>query len=260
MEPNDVPSGRTIKSAGVALTILEVLSENDGAPLSTIAEQVDVSKSTVHHYLTTFRQRDYVVKRDGEYFLGVRFLTFGGQARERERVYQIGRPYVDRLASETGEIARLIVESRGVGIVLYQKEGNNVIDSRSHIGAQETLHSTAAGKAFLAHLSTDRIDTFLDEYPLTQYTDNTITDRNELESHLEQIRETGIAFDDEEHVEGVRCVAAPILSEDRTLLGAVSVSAPTARADDARFKSEFPNAIRNVVGAIEIDTTYSEWN
>jgi len=259
MIKDDAVAGRTIKSVDTALTILEVLSENEGAQLAELAAEMEVSKSTIHHHLATLARREYVVKTDGEYHPGPRFLAFGGQARENERLYQIGRQYVDRLAAETEETAKLVIESHGIGITLYQKTGSNVSEPRTHVGSTEDLHSTAAGKAFLACLSSDEIDDILDDRDLARHTENTITRRKELEEQLETIRETGIAFDDEEQTEGIRCVAAPIRTEENAFVGAVSISAPTSRVPDERFETEFPNSIRNVVGALQIDTTYSKW-
>ncbi|RDI70188.1 IclR family transcriptional regulator [Halopelagius longus] len=253
--------GKTIQSVETALSVLEYIREHGEVGVSEAATVLDCSKSTVHHHLTTLVERGYVEKVDGRYRLGLTFLALGGEVRERQRLYHLGKDDVDALADRTGEKARLIVEHDGRGITLYQSTGENVADTdtHTHVGSVEELHCTAAGKAFLAELSADELDAYLADAPLTAYTDATITDPDALREELEAIRSRGVAFDDEERYEGVRCVASAIDVGTGELLGALSVSGPTERIDDDRFRTDIPNRIQNVVGVVEINTTYSEW-
>ncbi|MFC7195890.1 IclR family transcriptional regulator [Halosimplex aquaticum] len=103
-------------------------------------------------------------------------------------------------------------------------------------------------------------DALLADNPLPRRTANTITDPGELRESLAEIRERGVAFDDEERDEGVRCVASAISDRSGELLGAISVSGPADRLTDERFRSEIPSRLRNVVGVVEFNTTYSEWS
>lgn len=259
--PEENPGGRgkTIQSVESALDVVEVIRRKKRAGVTEIANELDRSKSTVHHYVTTLVKHDYLDKVDGEYQLSLRFLTLGGQVREREQLYHLGKDDVEELAQETGEQTRLIVERNGSGITLYQATGNHVTESITHVGSIEELYCTAAGKVFLAELSDDELDSYLNETSFTPYTESTITDTNELRKELEKIRARGVAFDDEERYEGYRCVASAISTEGRKLFGALSVSAPIDRMDEKRFRTDIPNQLQHVAGVVEINTTYSEW-
>ncbi|GCF15956.1 IclR family transcriptional regulator [Haloarcula mannanilytica] len=250
---------KTIQSVETALEILEVIREKEIAGVTEIADEFGRSKSTVHHYLATLEEHGYLERSDGKYQLGLRFLTLGGKVREQEQLYHLGKSDVDKLARETGEKARLIVERDGYGITLYQSSGNAIEDTPTHVGSIEELYCTAAGKAFLAELPDEEVSTYLGEKTMHAYTQNTITDPEELRDQLEAIRSRGIAFDDEERYDGIRCVASSIVSSDDTLLGALSVSAPVDRVSDERFRSEIPDLLQNIVGVVEINTTYSRW-
>ncbi|WP_082146812.1 helix-turn-helix domain-containing protein [Halostagnicola sp. A56] len=120
--PEETPGGRgkTIQSVESALDVVEVIRQKERAGVTEIANELDRSKSTVHHYVTTLVKHDYLDKVDGEYQLSLRFLTLGGQVRERERLYHLGKDDVEELAQETGEQTRLIVERNGSGITLYE--------------------------------------------------------------------------------------------------------------------------------------------
>ncbi len=59
-----------------------------------------------------------------------------------------------------------------------------------------------------------------------------MTDVDELMAVLASVREAGHAEDQEEYVEGCRCVAVPISGRDGTAVAAMSVSMPAFRCDD----------------------------
>lgn len=253
------PGRKTIGSVETAIELLDAIRERGAATPTELAEEFDRSKSTIHHYLATLEDRGCLENRGGEYRLGLRLLTFGGPARAEEKLYDLGRDTVDRLSEETGEQARLIAERDGAGITLYQATGDHDDATPTHVGSVEELHCTAAGKAFLAALPDDRARELLDAAELTAYTDRTITDRDELWAELDAIRERGVAFDDAERYEGVRCVAAAITDENDDLLGAISVSGAADRLTGERYRETIPDKIRNSAGVVEINTTYSEW-
>ena len=242
---------RTIGSVETSFRILEEIRRRNGAGVTELAEALDLSKSAVHHHVATLAQHNYLAKMDGRYRVGLRLLTFGGHARREEELFTAGRDDADRLARTTGETARLIIENTGYGLTLYQATGENADDPPTHTGTMEHLHSTAAGKAFLAALPREEVGAIVDQGGLKRFTPNTIVDREALYDELASIRSEGFAFDDEEQFEGVRCVATTITDDGDDLLGAVSVSAPVERMDDRRFRTGIPDALRGVSNAVE---------
>ena len=242
---------RTIKSVETSFAVLEEIRRRNGAGVTELANALGLSKSAVHHHVTTLEQQNFLTKIDGQYRLGLRFLTFGGHARKKEEIFESGKDDVDKLAGKTGETARLIVENSGYGLTLYQSTGKNVKNPRTHLGMMEHLHSTAAGKAFLAALPPEEVDTIIGKQDLKQFTEKTIVKRESLHRELDQIRTDGLAFDDGEQFDGVRCIATTVTANSNGLLGAISVSAPTERMADRRFREELPDVLRDVAEAIE---------
>jgi IclR family KDG regulon transcriptional repressor len=87
------------------------------------------------------------------------------------------------------------------------------------------------GKAILAHVHRDAVERILPER-LEALTPRTITDRDAFLSHLAEVRRRGYALDDEEFMEGVRCVAVPIMGPGGEAVAAVSISGPAFRVTD----------------------------
>ena len=67
---------------------------------------------------------------------------------------------------------------------------------------------------------------------LKRYTQKTIVDFDGLLEQLNGVRRTGYAIDDEEYLPGVVCVGAAIRDHTGGIVGSISASTPTMRADD----------------------------
>jgi DNA-binding IclR family transcriptional regulator len=236
--------------------IVQVLQELSGGTVTEVATRVDLPKSTVYNHLQTLHANDYVTRDDEEYRLGFRFLEHGGYTRDRTDVFEVAKPELRKLAAETGELANLAVEEHGWAVYLYRVPGDQAVALDSYVGKRRHLHSTAFGKAMLAYMPDDEVEEILDAHGLSARTDRTISDREELFAELETIRERGYAYDDEESLEGLRCVAAPILTRRDEVLGAVSVSGPIGRLSGSRFETEFPELLCDTTNVIEINVTY----
>lgn len=249
-------AGRRVQAVETTCRILDELRDLDGAGVSELAERLDLAKATVHSHLATLLDNEFVVKRDGEYEVSLRFVDFGEYAKNDVDIYDITCTEVDRLAEETGEVAQFMVEEHGMGVYLHKTSGEHAIQTASYTGNRKYLHCTALGKAILSQLPEERVDDILETRGLPQRTPRTITDREDLFDELDQIREQGVAFDDEEVLQGLRCVAAPIEHPTGKLQGAISISGPTSRFQGERFTEEIPDVIRGAVNVIEINATH----
>lgn len=256
--PDD--DARTIKTADRLFDIIEGLDELGQAGVTELADQVDIPKSTLYQYLTTFEKRGYVTKNNGEYRLGLRFLGYGSKIREGIPLHEHGRRYLDDLAERTGEIAWLTVEEHGYCVTLDRAIGDQGLKKFAGlVGGQSKLHTHAAGKAILAHLPDERVDEIIDRHGLPVHTDATIQNRERLFEELESIRDRGYAFNDNETIEGLRAVGVAIMA-DEEVIGAIAVGGPQNRLQGEYYRSELPDIIVGVANEIELQTSVtSPW-
>ena len=101
------------------------------------------------------------------------------------------------------------------------------------VGGRAPLHLTSVGKLFLAHDDPQRVRAYATRTGLAGHTRNSITDLAALERELAQVRQHGIARDDEELELGVRCMAAGIFDDQGKLVAGLSISAPADRLEEA---------------------------
>lgn len=246
-----------VKASEKTLRILEALYELGEVGVTEAADHLGMTKGTVHHHLSTLEEHEYVVQNDGRYRLGMRLFEFGEQTRRRKEIFSIAKPEIDQLADQTGEMANLMIEEHGRGIYLYIARGEQAVTLDTKTGTRQYLHTSALGKAILAHMATAELEAVIDRHGLPAETANTVTDRDTLMAELAEIEERGVAFDGEERAEGIRCVAAPITDNRDELIGAVSVSAPSTRMRGDRLHEEIPRMVRNTGTVIGINVSYS---
>ena len=244
-----------------AVDVLVDSGDRRAASITELADHLDLTKGTVHNHLSTLREHRFVVKEDDRYELSLRFLIFGEYVRNNDILYQIGEPEVQELAEETGEIVHLSTEQHGLSMKLCKIHGENAVGERFHVvklQRPDYLHYTATGKAILAFLPRTRVERIIDEYGLAEMTDNTITDRAALFDELDATRERGYSLNDQEEVEGVRAVGAPVRDRTGRVLGAVSVSGPVSRMQDERFRDVLPETVKNTTNVIEANINMTE--
>ncbi|UHH24012.1 IclR family transcriptional regulator [Halobacterium noricense] len=248
---NWATSKSTVSTLDTTLAIVHSLEEKETASIDELAEELDLAPSTVHRHLLTLRKQGYIVKNQ-EYQLGMRFLTLGGHVQNNHHGYDLAKQKVDQLAAETEERVQFIVEEHGRRYYLYTQTGENAVQTDANLGKQGHLHSSASGKAILAALPDDRVHEIIDEYGLSASTPNTITDQESLFDELEDIRESGVAFNEEESTVGLRAVGTAVCGNDGLPVGALSISGPARRFKGEKFRQELPDLILASANELEL--------
>lgn len=245
---------RRVKTADTVFGIVESIQKLDGAGVTELSDELGLAKSTVHDHLSTMVDKEYLVKDGQTYRLGLKFLNHGIYTRDSLDLLPTVQPNLKQMAKETGEIAWLLVEEYGQGVYLSKAKGDRAVQPYGKIGNRVDLHSIAAGKAILAHLSEERMREIIERHGLEPQTEETITDVDQLIEELESIRQSGIAFNDGESLAGHRAVASPICLNDR-LCGAIVVSGPKKRIQGELFTKKIPEIVSGTANAIELELT-----
>lgn len=245
-----------IGAVGMVFDIIEQLVKSEGAGVAETARAIDRPKSTTHDYLQSLAACGYVVKRDGKYRPSMRFLAVGEQTRDALPVYRASRESLHVLADNLKLHVSLVVEEGGRVVIIDTIPGTDPVELATHSGIRMTMHTTSPGKAILAHLPDDRVDAIVARHGLSEMTEHTITDQEELYAELERTRDQGYATDDEERLIGFRTVAVPIIDREGTVHGALTVYGPKHRISDDRFERELPRRLKKASNIVEINLNY----
>lgn len=247
---------KSINSVVTALSILEALKAADGMRLTELAEELSIAKSTAHRHLVTLAQQEYVIREADKYYVGLRFLSLGTYARNRQLGYELVKPKVTQVAEETRERAQFVVAEHGKAVYLYRDLGERAVRINLEIGERIPLHAISPGKAIMAEWSDERVEKYIRTYGLTQQTSQTITERKPLFEELATIRERGYSLNREEFMDEINSVGVAVVDPDRQVLGAISVSGPTHRMHGVYFESEIPELLLGTAHEIELNLKY----
>jgi IclR family transcriptional regulator, KDG regulon repressor len=228
----------SVQSVDRALTILDILKENSrGYGVTELSNRLDVSKSTIHRLLMSLLKKGWVRqdKETEKYLLGLKLIEFGQTVSENLDIRKLASPYLHHLAEITGETAHLVILDQHEIVYIDKIESTQTIRMFSQVGKRAPLHCTGVGKAILAFLPEEQVDTIIETKGLPKFTEKTITSREQLFRHLQEIKNRGYSIDDEEHELEIKCAAAPILNFKGDIVAGVSVAGPIMRISDEKL-------------------------
>ena len=223
-----IGTGIGINSVDHALRLLALLAEQ-GRPLnvSDMARGLSLPRPTIYRLLTTLQAHRAVFQDGKGYRLGLGLVPLGEAARANFDPGEVARPMLEDLVRQSGETAHFGVLDGDRICYLTKVDSPHSIRMLSSDGWRGPLHATGCGKVLLAYSDPALLDRVA-AGPLEAYTAHTCTTPEALRASVAEIRRQGYGEDNEELLEGLICVAAPVFAVGR-IIGVVSVSGPPSR-------------------------------
>jgi DNA-binding IclR family transcriptional regulator len=220
-----------------------------GQPVAVaeLTQRIGLPKATMHRLVEWFVAQGFFVRLAGrkQVAVGPRLVGLAFDILRASWQAAPRRAALEALANETGETCN-IGTLDGTEIVYLDRVEAAHWPLRLHfdVGSRVPLHCSAIGKLFLAYLPERQRQGLLRGLALARRTERTITDRARLDGELARIRADGVAFDDQEFIAGVVCVAVPILDDKGAIRAAVALQGPEARLSIAAARGHVPRLRR----------------
>jgi DNA-binding IclR family transcriptional regulator len=137
-----------------------------------------------------------------------------------------GVQFTEHLAKEFGITAGIAIQKENEVVIVDMKNFNAEQAPSSNMGFRDPIYCTAIGKILLAINAQENevLRIIGSDFPLKKYTVNTIIHKEALLQELNDCRKKGYAIDNEESLEGLRCVAVPIFDNTNKAIAALYVS------------------------------------
>ena len=231
-----------------ALGILEVLAQNArGLPLRDIARHLDIPKSAAHRILGDLARRRYVRQDQatGRYLLTTRLTSLGFRYLADSGIVDIAQPVLDRLAAETGELARLgVIDGERQTWVAKAQGARSGLRYDPDMGMEAPLSCTASGHAWLACLTDEEAIELTVRQGFgrpDEYGPNAPRTIKALQARLKQARTRGYSWVVDSSAPGTSAMAAAIRHPvTQGVVGVISVAGPSARLTEARMHALAP--------------------
>jgi len=211
-----------------AASVLRALEGEDaGLSLSQIAQRVRLARSTVQRIVESLSAEQFLIAAgpSAGVKLGPALLRLAASASPD--FTRVTRPILQELSRSLGETVDLSVLKAGSAVFVDQVTGSQRLRAVSAVGERFPVHCTANGKALLSVLPSDGVARLLPE-PLERFTPSTLNTTRAVLAQVATARRTGVAFDLEEHTEGI-CAVGTAYLDPLGRPAAISVPVPTAR-------------------------------
>jgi DNA-binding IclR family transcriptional regulator len=194
-----------------ALSILELLSHHPyGLRMVDIARELALPKSSTHMTLEVLRTRGYVIRDDtGCHRLGLKLFELGARMLQGLDVRQVVRPHLEALSQRTGLTSHLAALDGNQVVYLDRVDGHGLVRFDTYVGKRAAVNLTAVGKAIVAYMPEAQLDEIL-RADFRRGRASAPSLPFEFKAQLREFRELGYMVDDEEDVQGIYCVAAPL--------------------------------------------------
>jgi DNA-binding IclR family transcriptional regulator len=164
-----------------------------------LAVHLGLHKSTIHRLLVVLEGQRFIRKTvDGRYGLGMKLIEMGSRAVEQLDLGEHALPFLQSLVDDAGETAHICVLSGTEMVSIANVPGRWTLRTPSTVGRRTQTYCTAVGKAFIAFLQPQVLDSLIAGLQFKRHTRRTIMTPSALRAELERIRRRGYAVDDEE--------------------------------------------------------------
>ncbi|ALX65884.1 IclR family transcriptional regulator [Microbacterium sp. XT11] len=238
-----------VKSAGRAIQIIEHLADTDGQTFPQLLSALSLPRSSAHGLLRTlvtagWVELDPVTKR---YSLGLKAWQIGQRYDGHRLLLDYGPPLMAELTAETGETVQMARLDGVENVYIAISPSPNPMRLASNVGMRLHAHATGIGKALLSTLADDDARQRLHQVAIPRLTAKTITEPEEILAAIGRGRDLGFFVDDEEFIDGCRCVAMPLTWPQETgVAAAVSITMPTSRTDE-RWPHSMVEPLRRLI-------------
>jgi DNA-binding IclR family transcriptional regulator len=231
-------SNKTHQSLDRGLRLLETIAAFGGsAILAEISRKTALPRSTTHHLLQALVDFGYLVQEGDArtYTLAPKLFRLTGRTWTRVQLAEIAMPFLDELSRRTGEGTSLAVLRDGVVTIVAKREPDGPVRVVQEVGAVRPVYCTAVGKALAAWLPEAEIEGIIRRTVFARLTPQTIVAPAAFRRELARIRAAGFAFDNEEHILGIRCLAAPVRDHSGEVRASLCVVGPKNRLPQRRL-------------------------
>jgi IclR family transcriptional regulator, KDG regulon repressor len=218
---------KPVKSLMKALRILDALGDHpSGLGITDLSNMMKAPKSTVHRLIATLEAAGYAVfdPPTSKYVLGSRVARLGEQLNTQSPLLAFGVQTLEMLTQECKEASHLAILEGTEVVYISREESKEPVRISFGTGHRAPAHCTALGKVLLAGLSDSEIAALYRGKKLEKPTPRSKDSLPDVVSEMTAVRKEGIAYDNEEYMPGLRCIAAPVRDFSGRIVAAMSLS------------------------------------
>jgi DNA-binding IclR family transcriptional regulator len=241
-----------VPAVTAAVRILERLAKAwpDAMAPGALVRELGLNRSTCYNIVGTLQQAGWVAGLDGRpgWMLGPRLLLITG-VTDKARL-ELEQEEIEALSSSLNFVVFLAAREPRVGFrVLAVAERSTGVRVTVSVGDTFPFSAPALMQASLAWLDPAEADRLLDAEQVIAFTERTITDRGELRTAFERVRNVGYAESIQQYNMAQSGVAAPIFDAGGAIRHVLCSLAFSSELDQGNV-AEVGGAVRRCADSI----------
>lgn len=222
-----------------------------------VAEALEVPKTTASELMTTLAEQRLLRRTaNGRYRLGWRLFELSQNLLDTTEFRTEAHRVVEGLVESYRETVHLAVLDNMQAVYIEKQQPTPAVKIlASRAGGRLHAHCSGVGKVLLSACEWGRVEQALEHQGMPSFTPNTIVTPEAFAEELREIRSRGYAFDLEETLQGLCCVAAPVRDADGQVVAALSISAPAFRFE--KREEEYTRAVLEAARRISESVGYT---
>jgi IclR family pca regulon transcriptional regulator len=208
--------------------------------ISQVSTTTGLSRAAVRRCLYTLSKLGFAGSDDNRhFFLRPRILALGHSYISSMPLATAAQPvleHISHLLHESCSIATL----DGIDIVYIARANvTRIMSIDLGVGSRLPAFCTSMGRAILANLPPEELESVLARVEFKRYTERTITNPAKLTQALRQIRRDGYSIIDQELEHGLRSMAVPIQNPNGKVVAALNIGAHAQRVSIQEMQTKF---------------------
>ena len=243
---------QSVQSIDRAFQLLGEIAD-DPAGISELSRRLDLPTSTVARLLSTLEGLGAVERLDSGtgYRIGPSVVTMAASIDPTQSLLAVAQPHLV-------ELVEMVAEAVGVSIpagydvhYIGQVDCANPVQVRDWTGVSLPMHVVPSGMVVLAYWPDEAVDRYLDR-KLDRYTARSVIRPALIRERLQQVREDGVVWMEEEFSEGINSVAAPLFNAAGVVAGALHSHGPSYRFPDDTLRDIIGEQVRSSAATISV--------
>jgi len=241
------------KTLDKGLIILSLFDrDHTSRQLSEISKITGINKTSVYRFVNTLVKLGYLRKNENNSLLrlGPESFVLGHKFFHGFDMLQRVKPIIEKTFLEH----KISIDSAMLHghtlISLYRREVPNLIFLRLPL-VMKDLHARAMGKAVLANINNKDLSVYLNKIKFKKLTPSTIDNQKALLKDLRLSKERGYSINNEEYVNGLICIGAPVVNfNTNKVMGAVSLDFPASEYSLESIESSYTGILTKLASEL----------
>lgn len=228
--PDKLPRYSIPNLANACRMLVFISRKSAAISISNISRELHIPRTTVLRIVSTLAHTSMLRETPDGFMLGPALIPLGARALENIDLRRTAAPILSTLSRETDETAHLAVPIDGFKSLLVEvAQSPHPIRVGAPAGTLAELYCSATGKIFLAYCFADQLPEFFHNCKIIKRTPRTITTQTAMRREIDVICAQKYAVDEEEFMEGIRCLAVPVRDSTGAVAAAIGITGPATR-------------------------------